>query len=222
MERTKLGKTIKCSFSLLIIALLLIQCQRGTEKKYFVKTVAPDSIYSKDSTILLAISKHIMKLNIGAFGGESYNEDKQLYLDSILYSPDLNKIVFWLITKDYTTHLTDVKMPDMLFCYNGHILYAFRRSIKDTLMVSEDSFYATVFNSSYKQAHDNLFEECFIYKRLSNIRSNPESAYNYDDIRSWQESTWDESYKEPHWYLSDTAVVKIENYVLIDGEWIRK
>ena len=218
MGRKRTCITIKYTL-LSFMVVLLIQCLPQTRKKDIVRTIAPRHIYSKDSVELLTMSKYFMKRSIGAFGGETYHEDKQIYLDSILYSPDLNKMVFWVITKDSTTHLTDEKMPDMLFCYNGHILYAIRKSVNDTVMVREYSFYSTVFNKSYEMAHNSLYNESFINKRMSNIRSNPESAHNYDDIRSWEEPMWDEIAKEPHWYLSDTAVLKIENNTLINGKW---
>ena len=214
-----MNRTIKKSLPLLFLAILFNQCKPEVDRKYFVRTIAPSNIYSKDSVELLIISKYFMKHRIGAFGGETFHEDKQIILDSILYSPDLNKVVFWVVTKDSTTHLTDEKMPDMLFCYNGHILYAIRKSVNDTLMVREYSFYSTVFNNSYEMAHNSLYNESFINKRISNIKSNPESAHNYDDIRSWKEPMWDEIAKEPHWYLSDTAVLKIENNILINGKW---
>lgn len=212
-----MGKTIRYTL-LFFMVVLLIQCLPQTRKKYFVRTTAPSYIYSKDSVKLLTISRYFMKHSIGAFGGETFYEDKQIYLDSILYSPDLNKLVFWVITKDSTIHLTDEKMPDMLFCYNGHILYAIRKTVNDTLMIREYSFYSNVFNSSYSMAHNGLYNESFINKRISNIKSNPESAHNYDDIRSWKEPMWDEIAKEPHWYLSDTAVLKIENSTFKNGK----
>lgn len=211
MERNRICETIKI-LAAITIALLLMQCNR-TPKEYVSRTSAPRDVYTKDSIYLKKVAWHIFKNHLGGFDGTSYDRYTGFYLDSIIYSPNLTKMLFWIITEDSTHKVSgmeeDIKHPSM--CYNGCYMFAFRKSLNETLKVSESFSYMSVFNKSYKEAHESLYQECFVDKRFYKD-SNGHKKHSYDDIRVWQDIDWIGIDQDPYWCISDTGMVKIGKY----------
>lgn len=91
----------------IIIALLLsfqiVSCQERkvklTPDELVSKVEVPSEFYSKDSFELKKLVKLDIKEHKGGFSAKIYDEFTEIIIDTIMYSPDYEKLVFFVIDK---------------------------------------------------------------------------------------------------------------------------
>lgn len=191
---------------LICLCVQVFSCQERRTKltpKEFVSTVkVSNNFYTNDSIKLVKLVKDEIKEHKGGFSAKSYDEHTQITIDSIIYSPDYNKLFFFIINrvenkKVFPDNLTEqeiktiseqTKLPLEGFHYNGKAYIGIR---KDNNLVINNFFRINVSN------YNNLEE---VRIRLNQVFFEEYSAvkekgyeYNPDDVRFWDnKNIWDE------------------------------
>jgi hypothetical protein len=113
---------------LIIVFSFLYSCDRMKQKKHTPKeflnyTVIKKEDYTKDSIEVVKQLKGFLLKQEDFFNNKAYFDSTQLIIDSIIYSPDFNKLAVFIITKNPVhRHLVPDKNYDWYYdatCYLG-------------------------------------------------------------------------------------------------------
>ena len=172
---------------------LLYSCEDMKQKKYTPKeflnhTVIKKEDYSKDSITILKQLNVLLLKHEDFFHNKAYFDSTQLIIDSILYSPDFNKLAVFVITKNPTYRQL---MPDKDYewYYDATCYLGVRQ--KDTISLS---WIGPSFTNSYNRdelssiIRDSYFTD-FATKDTAGLHT---YKYNLNDVRFWDSSIWKE------------------------------
>jgi hypothetical protein len=140
--------------------------------------------YSKDSMELVTRLRELLIKREGFFDNTGYFDATHLMIDSIIYSPDLQKLAAFVLVKNPTYRQ---RMPDKKYTwyYDGTCYLGERKA--DTILLS---WIGPVFTNSYNKEDisENIREDCF--RRFATKDTASAYRYNINDIRFWNSSIW--------------------------------
>ena len=128
---------------------------------------------------------------------KQFDSTTSIFLDSIIYSPDKNKMVIFVISKINDSKLAQPLNYKTKFHYNANYLYCIR-SVNDIKISNYSSFNLTHWET-YKDVKTRLKEECF-EDRTQEGTQNKEPIYNIDDKRFWQSEDFNDIIAEKYDY----------------------
>ncbi len=172
--------------------------QTSTPKAYINKVVVSDSLYWSDSLWLVGHLKERIKDRSGSFYIKEYYDSTQLFIDTIIYNQDKNKIAFLVITKN-PMHRRLYKLPsdekyDFYFdayCYLGKRL--------DGTNAWDTRWFRTLSLSNYYDYAETSERIRWKYfNELVTVRDTSGASafkYNVDDIRFWNGPAWDDYFE---------------------------
>lgn len=181
---------------LVLVALVIISCDPDSNipEKFKNATVVSDSAYTIDSLFFSDHIKSMIKKGEGAFFADSYNsKTSEVYIDSIIYSPDLTKAAFFVIVKNSNNSLLVSDNPEG-FHYNAKCFLAQRDSTANNwslkwfriMNMNRYSKYDEISNQVRKRYFEDL-------KKIDNEDGNSRYKYNLDDVRFWSSPAWSDS-----------------------------
>jgi hypothetical protein len=180
---------------ILLIAIFsfLYSCEGMKQKKYTPKeflnhTVIKKEDYTKDSSEIVKQLKVFLLKQEDFFHNKAYFDSTQLIIDSIIYSPDFNKLAVFVITKNpiYRQLVPDKKYD---WYYDATCYLGVRKN--DTISLS---FIGPSFTNSYNKSElssiirDAYFTD-FATKDTIGLHT---YKYNMNDVRFWDCSIWKE------------------------------
>ncbi len=160
-----------------------------TPKEFLSHTLIKKESYLKDSTDVLRRLKYMLHNHEQSFYLKDYFDSTQLNIDSILYSPDFNKLAVFVITKNPTYRQL---MPDKKYdwYYDGYCYLGLRE--KDTIDL-------TSITGGYRNSYDkedlasSLREYYFrFFAAINDTSEVSRYKYNLDDTRFWSGPIWKE------------------------------
>ncbi|WP_295667944.1 hypothetical protein [uncultured Mucilaginibacter sp.] len=160
---------------------------RDTPEKYLSHVVASKKIYAKDRAEISKKFRHQVNNHTDFFESHIYDDDTQIIIDTILYSPDFNKIAILFLTKDLSTKLPDPNFSSNWF-YAGSCYLGTRQ--KDTLSLSWIG--PSYDNSPSKTRIINLIHEYYFRLRATEKDENGRYPFNLNDTRFWTSPIWKE------------------------------
>lgn len=194
----------------IIIALLLsfqiVSCQERkvelTPDEFISKVEVPSELYLKDSFELKELISIDIKEHKGGYSSKIYDEYTGIVIDTIMYSPDYEKLVFFVINKieNKKTYLDNISQSEIKaiekqtkLAYNG---YSYEGKtyvgIRDNNLLRVEFLGMTIgkfkeeeLNKLRKRQRQIFFEEYATVNEKG-------YEYNIDDIRFWDNvNFWD-------------------------------
>lgn len=173
-------------------------CQGTGEKKYTPKeflnhTVIEKEDYAKDSIEIIRQFKISLKKHEEFFYSKAYFDATQIIIDSIIYSPDFNKLVVFVITKNPTYRQL---MPDKKhnWYYDATCYLGVRQN--DTISLSWIG--PNFSNSPNKKELSKMMRDTYFtkYAAIKDTSGEYKYKYNIGDIRFWDCPIWKEIEEE--------------------------
>ena len=189
-----------------LIFLILISCGKPeapkTPAKYRYKTVVEDSIYDQDKEYFKIEVNELIDRREGPFYPDSYELEAEVFIDSILYSPNKLKTIFFAIVKQPNKALEETDGPENSH-YNAYCFLGIRDSKGKSWRIKWFDAMRFVHFDSYIEASKLIR---FRYSRnlveIKNQKGESRYKYNVNDIRFWESLVWEEkNFNE----LSDTS-----------------
>lgn len=183
---------------LFCLCVQIVSCQnrtiKPTPKEFVSKVKVPENIYSKDSIELIELIKEEIKEHKGAYYAKSYDEYTKVIIDSIIYSPNYNKLFFFAINKvenkklypsdltkdEIETIVKHTKLPYEGYHYEGKAFIAIRED--NNLLINNFFRINTSEYNSIKEVRTRLNQLFFEEYSAVNEKG---YEYNPDDIRFW-------------------------------------
>ncbi|QQT24854.1 hypothetical protein [Sphingobacterium spiritivorum] len=207
MEWKSMGKTINVmSLKLRIVSLFivivfvsnLITCKGGGEgtDRQFLSIVHMHPIrYTNDCVEILNKLNDALKNKTYSFKKEEYIGSAKIMLDTILYSPDFDKMVFFVLVKNpVSKQLLPVKKDE--FYYDAYC-YMAKRKEGNIITLNWFEKFSLINYYNLTIAKEDIKD--YYFNRLSkvkNTRGQPKYKYNVDDKRFWADSLWNVIYKD--------------------------
>jgi hypothetical protein len=202
-----MGKTMKKVIIFLTVCISSYRCNnyvQPTPKKYKYAALAKSKDqYRNDSIVLIHSLDTLLSKHIDPFSPPSAYNTKftTIYIDSILYSPDKNGIVIFIITKRNKNKVENIRNSKDEYFFDARYLYAKRDRVNNGFKLYNYSSIAFVNFTSFKEAENVLFEYCFGRRATDHNFSKDEPFYNMDDIRFWDGNQFRNIY-------NDTSFIK--------------
>jgi len=157
-----------------------------TPDQFLNKTVVKNEDYTEDSLTISTKFKELLLQHEDFFYSKEYYEGTEIIIDTILYSPDLKKLVVLVLTKNPTSRQLMPTENEMLY-YNATSYLGVRQSDTISLIWLGPSFT----NSIDKQEQSNYIrQECFRTFVSKDTTEKYAHKYNLNDIRFWTSSEW--------------------------------
>jgi len=159
-----------------------------TPKKYKYAALSKSKDqYRSDSTVLIQLLNIILSKNINPFSPPAaYNvKSTTIYIDSILYSPDQNGVVIFIITKRNKNKMENISQTPADYLFDAIYLYAKRNIVTNDFKLYDYSSIGFVNFTSFKEAEHALLEYSFGRRATDHDFSKDEPFFNMDDIRFW-------------------------------------
>lgn len=186
-------KSSKVFQAFLLISFLFYSCEGVKLKKYTPKeflnhNVTKKEDYAKDSSEVVRHLKDLLLKREDFFNNKAYFDSTQLIIDSIIYSPDFNKLAVFAITKN---PVKKQLAPDDNYewyydatCYLG---------VRQNDMISL-SWLGPSFTNSYDKSELSGIIRDFYFTNFASENRVELYAYEYNlnDIRFWNCSIWKE------------------------------
>ncbi|WP_018615977.1 hypothetical protein [Segetibacter koreensis] len=158
-----------------------------TPKEFLNKTEVVKEKYRRDSMEILRQLKKELSHHEGFFYSKEFFEDTNIIIDTILYSPKLDKLAALVIVQNPTTRQIQ---PNQFkpYYYNGTSYLGGREA--DTIGVTW--FQPHLINYTDKnELSSDLREECFRLLVFKDTTDRYALKYNLNDIRFWTSSIWE-------------------------------
>jgi hypothetical protein len=198
-----MGKRINSSMKNAFILLLLFTsyCCKDyrnigstpSKYKYKVNKTAKAS-YSIDTTAIRPILTKMLDKQIKPLDLKPYDKGTDLFIDSLVYSPDQLRMIVFVIVKNSTMKLLR-RENDSTYYYDAYYLFCSRESLSMPMKVFNYSGYRLSRFYDHSEIRDALREYCF--NRLLKL-DGTEQHYNIDDVRFWRS-------KDFEWVLKNST-----------------
>ena len=177
-----MGKIVKAVAILYFIA--LCSCQGTKTPKEFLYNVNINrTTYFSDSLYLKKLFTQILSKNIRPFHRKDiYDQNSILYIDTILYSPKLEKMVVFVITKNALSKFDRYNHDTTKYLYKGFFFFLYK-NIKHEIVANKNCVF-TFEADSKEDVKDAFYSYAFIRKSTDHPFAG-ESQYNMNDIRLW-------------------------------------
>lgn len=148
-----------------------------------LKKVTRDN-YNRDSLNVVGILKEMRIKKMDFFNNKSYNDSTVLIIDTLLYSPNLNKIAVLLITKNLTSNQLS---PDKtnLYYFDATCYLGIRN--KDSISLK---WIGPLFTNSpeFNYASQDIRLACL--RSFATHDTTDDYEFNMNDIRFWDSKIW--------------------------------
>lgn len=196
-------KKVLILFSLIFqIASCQNKINNQTPYKFLSKVNASKEIYSKDSLSLILCIKKELFYKRGNYNADFYDQNTPIMIDTIIYSPNLDKVVFFVIDSlenknTYPKKLSQDKVDNMQkltglsydgYHYNGCAYIGKKNG--DSFEVYD---FFRIYLGTYEKIHDlkNRLRQVFLIE-YSTVQEKG-FEYNVNDKRFWgNPNVWDE------------------------------
>ena len=117
----------------------------------------------------------------------------EIFIDTILYSPQMNRIAFFVISKNSNDKLLSGGNKDE-FHFDAHCFLANYRKGRVSKIIWQNNFNVINYHDYYGAS--NRIKEFYFFEFNSIKDSNDESYYKYnlDDIRFWDGPCWSKDF----------------------------
>ena len=157
-----------------------------TPDQFLNKTVAKKEDYTKDSLTISTKLKALLLQHEDFFYSKEYFEGTDIIIDTILYSPDFNKLAVLVLTKNPTSRQLMPTENEMWY-YNATSYLGVRQSDTISLSWLGPSFT----NSTDRQEQSKYIrQECFRTFVSKDTKEKYPHKYNLNDVRFWTSSEW--------------------------------
>ncbi|MFC4230618.1 hypothetical protein ACFOW1_01860 [Parasediminibacterium paludis] len=179
--------------SLIIFLFLFASCdgnsRKNTPNEFLNRTVVAKDNYSKDSSEIIRQLRNILKKHEGFFYSKQYFEGTVLIIDTFLYSPNLNKLAVFVITKNPTSRQL-FSTSEYAWYYDATCYLGIRQN--DTICMSWIGPSFSNF-SDRDELSETLRNEYFTkYAKIKNVEGDYRYRYNIGDVRFWDCPIWAE------------------------------
>jgi hypothetical protein len=161
-----------------------------TPKDYLSNTVIKKEDYIRDSVTLLIEFQKFLRNHQNSFYKKEYFDSTQLIIDTIMYSPDFNKVAVFVITKNPTfrqlTPNKDFSSYYDAYCYLG-IRLNDGFNLKWLRRFYPINWYDR--NEISNEIRDAYFNEFSVLKDINGLS---QYKYNLNDKRFWECPVWKE------------------------------
>ncbi len=182
-----------------IFTVLIISCNNqksGTPKKYKSIVNVSQQGYFKDSIEIGDVLKKMLTSHLHPFRPEKeFDATTQIFIDSIIYSPDKSKLIVFVIKKNSTNKLLK-KENNELYYYNGNFLFCSRDDIDSKIKIYDYAGFNLVNYYVKNDLKERLKEYCFL------DRGQEKGKYNIDDIRFWNSDDF-------NWVINNSQATKL-------------
>jgi hypothetical protein len=158
--------------------------KRDTPKEFLSHAIIDELKYKSDSCEITKLLRVLLRNHEGFFYSKAYFDSTELIIDSVVYSPDLNRFAVLVITKNPTYRQL---VPDKLneWYYDATCYLGVRKNDTMALYWIGPSFT----NSSNKESiSSDIRESCF--RSFVTKDTNDVYSYNLNDNRFWSSSIW--------------------------------
>jgi hypothetical protein len=183
-------KKLNIFSSFLYFIFFSCNAQTGTPEQYKNKNNVSPNIYQNISQkILDSVKSRIFKKEDPYYPSEN-DSLTEVFVDTILFSPSMDKIAFFVITKNSNDKLLDKGDKNdfhfTAYSFLGHLDSI--HNITNLLWVSGFS----LFNYKSKIATSNRIRDVYFKEITKRTNTKGESTYkyNFDDVRFWSGPVW--------------------------------
>ncbi|GEO11111.1 hypothetical protein [Segetibacter aerophilus] len=157
-----------------------------TPKEFLNPTSTSKENYSRDSIEINNQVKTLIARHKDFFYSKEYFEGTNILIDTIVYSPRLDKLAVLVITKNPASRQLQ-PAKDKHYYYNGTSYLGVRKG--DTISLS---WLGPVFTNSMDKSElsNELREACFRTFVSKDTTKEYSYKYNLNDIRFWTSSVW--------------------------------
>lgn len=157
-----------------------------TPDQFLNKTVTKKEDYAKDSLKISAKLKALLLQHEDFFYSNEYFEGTDIIIDTVLYSPDFNKLAVLVLTKNPTSRQLMPNQNEMWY-YNATSYLGVRQS--DTISLS---WLGPSFTNSTdrKELSNYIRQEYFRTFVSKDTTERYAHKYNLNDVRFWKSSEW--------------------------------
>lgn len=186
---------MKQKYIVCIIILIIAACTSDH------KSVATSPLYHADTSYLHEIMRKMIGDHIAPFRpATEYDEETNIFIDTVLYDKDSLKAMALVITENSIFKLK-ARLSEADNFYSGYYFFCRRDRRGEPLKVFKYNPYRLGRYESYRQVQHRLRYESFT--RRSKDVWNDESKYNFDDQKFWSGSEYNE-------ITSDTNYIVIQ------------
>lgn len=160
--------------------------KKYTPNEYLNHTVVKRTDYSRDSIEIVKRLEILLLNHKEFFYDTSYGNSTQLIIDSIIYSPDLNRLAAFIITKNPTSRQPIPDKENYWYydatCYLG---------VKENDTISLSWMGPNFSNSTNQQKLSGIIRESYFTEIAKNDTSKTSTnKYNLNDLRFWNSFIW--------------------------------
>tara|TARA_Y100001935_G_scaffold120542_1_gene99739 strand:- start:449 stop:1072 length:624 start_codon:yes stop_codon:yes gene_type:complete len=178
----------------LITSILFLGCnrERSTPSDYKYQSIVEDSLYQKDVQAFTMMIDTLITKKEGPFYAIRFENTQNISIDTILYSEDFLRSVFFVITQNSNQSVPLSENPAGHH-YNARAFLGQRDSEYSSWSIRWFSIINLNYYSSYDDISDKMKERYFLdLKTLKNSDGESRYKYNVNDIRFWNGPVWDE------------------------------
>lgn len=180
---------------LIIVVLVIITgCNNSntTPPEYRNATLVPHNIYSEDSLAFIKQIQELVESRESGFYPISYSYTSQIYIDTLIYSPNRLKAVFFVILKKPNSAVVGMNN----YKETHFDAKAFLAERTDTLDYWDIRWFRIMNLNRYptydlisKKIHQRYFIDLI---KIKNHEGESRYKYNLGDIRFWDGPVWDQ------------------------------
>tara|TARA_R110000868_G_C10868093_1_gene762048 strand:- start:890 stop:1471 length:582 start_codon:yes stop_codon:yes gene_type:complete len=177
----------------LLFVLTVLGCESsGTPDSYLNKTTISDASYRTDSSFFSHKIDSLIKNKESAFYPKSYSSTSEIYIDTIVYSPDSLKSAFFVILKKPNSSLLVSDNPKG-FHFDAKCFLAQRDSISEPwkvkwfriMNINRYSEYESISSQIQKRYFEDLI-------KIKDETGKSRFGVNVNDLRFWDSPAWSE------------------------------
>lgn len=170
-------------------AFVSTSCKERTPKEFLNNVVINKEDYKKDSIEIIKQMEEFIERHEDFFYSKEYYDSTQLFIDSIIYGADFNKLAVFIVTKNptYRQLLPDDKHK---WYYNANCYLGVRQDGRIVLTSIGPSFS----NSTDKDKLAKIMRETYFskYAQIKDTNGLYRYKFNIGDIRFWDCPIWEE------------------------------
>jgi hypothetical protein len=177
-------------FCLLISFWSLISCKASSDQhnKYLYRDTIDRETYKKFEAILVDSIKVFIKEKKGPFHPKKFDSTTEIFIDTILFSPNQKRMAFFVVTKNSNDKLLSKGLKDE-FHFDANCFLA----QKDANFL--DIQWLSAFNFTRYWEYDKASKRIrkAYFTMLSSIKDNDDTSlykYNLNDLRFWNGPIW--------------------------------
>ncbi|HEY3389376.1 MAG TPA: hypothetical protein VGK38_07390 [Prolixibacteraceae bacterium] len=191
-----MGKTIVRLLA--IISIIAMYNCRGsrTPKEFLYESNISRNNYQTDKLYFDSLFLKMVSQNIRPFHQTHiYDKNSIIDIDTVLYSPDLDKMVVFVIVKNNLNKFDSYKTDTSKYWYEGFFFFGIR-NYKQGIIVNKNSNFS--FESDTKDGIKESFYSYAFERKSTSHPFNGQQQYNMNDIRLW-------SSKQMEFEMKDTT-----------------